>query len=83
MDTIESNTDDIVVLITPPLTQSTALTMDGTVQRLYIANRDDSSTGRVFVVNSQTAEQLQICSPLYLTSAQIIIELLEYCIFEN
>jgi DNA-binding beta-propeller fold protein YncE len=43
----------------PPLTQPTALTMDGTAQRLYVANRDDSTTGRVFVVNPQTGKQLQ------------------------
>lgn len=43
----------------PPLTQPTALTMDRTAQRLYVANRDDSTTGRVFLINSQTGQQLQ------------------------
>jgi DNA-binding beta-propeller fold protein YncE len=43
----------------PPLTQPTALTMDRTGQRLYVANRDDSTTGRVFIVNPQTGKQIQ------------------------
>ena len=43
----------------PLLTQPTALTMDKTGERLYVANRDDSSTGRIFVINPQTGEQLQ------------------------
>jgi sugar lactone lactonase YvrE len=58
----------------PPLSQPTALTMDGTAQRLYVANRDDSSTGRVFVVNPQTGKQLQfyINSSIYRPTAVIV-----------
>ena len=44
----------------PPLIQPTALTLDRTGQRLYVANRDDASTGRVFVVNAKTGQQLRL-----------------------
>ncbi|CAF0808557.1 unnamed protein product [Didymodactylos carnosus] len=58
----------------PPLSQPTSLTMDGTAQRLYVADRNDSSTGRVFVIDAQTGKQLQsyIISTIYRPSAVVV-----------
>ncbi|CAF2950291.1 unnamed protein product [Rotaria sp. Silwood2] len=58
----------------PPLNQPTALTMDKTGERLYVADRNDASTGRVFLVNSQTGKQLQsyINSNIYRPTAVVI-----------
>ncbi|CAF2143272.1 unnamed protein product [Rotaria magnacalcarata] len=43
----------------PPLGRPTALTMDKTAERLYVADRNEVPTGRVFVIHSQTGKQLQ------------------------
>ncbi|CAF3936133.1 unnamed protein product [Rotaria sordida] len=58
----------------PPLSQPTALTMDKTAERLYVADRNDSTTGRIFVINSQTGRQLQVYinSNIYRPTAVIV-----------
>ncbi|CAF3820094.1 unnamed protein product [Rotaria sp. Silwood1] len=58
----------------PPLGQPTALTMDKTAERLYVADRNDSTTGRIFVINSQTGRQLQVYinSNIYRPTAVIV-----------
>ena len=57
----------------PPLTQPTALALDKTAQRLYVANRDDSSTGRVFVLDSQTGQQLQLYTNIHIYRPSSVI----------
>ncbi|CAF3835253.1 unnamed protein product [Rotaria sordida] len=58
----------------PPLNQPTALTLDETAERLYVADRNDASTGRVFLVNSQTGKQIQsyINSNIYRPTAIVV-----------
>ncbi|CAF4223210.1 unnamed protein product, partial [Rotaria magnacalcarata] len=58
----------------PPLSQPTALTMDKTAERLYVADRNDTTTGRIFVINSQTGRQLQVYinSNIYRPTAVIV-----------
>ncbi|CAF4848061.1 unnamed protein product [Rotaria sp. Silwood1] len=58
----------------PPLNQPTALTIDETGERLYVADRNDASTGRIFLVNSQTGKQLQsyINSNIYRPTAVVV-----------
>ena len=43
----------------PPLGEPTAMTMDGTAERLYVADRNELPTGKVFLLDSHTGKQLQ------------------------
>ena len=43
----------------PPLGEPTALAMDKTAERLYVADRKELPTGKVFLLDSHTGEQLQ------------------------
>ncbi|CAF3615397.1 unnamed protein product [Rotaria socialis] len=50
---------DTAVYILNSNGQPTALTMDKTAERLYVADKNEVPTDRVFVINSQIGKQLQ------------------------